>query len=151
MIKSKRRVKKQGSRRKGSARKRPADITIRRSTGRTEKFNRDRLASTTARSGVPFLMARDIAKKVTRQVRRESQGKKRKTVTARRVRNTIAEELRSRNARATLAYQGRGPAETSAKGTRLPKSKVGSADSDQHRAYRADRDSVIHDKSKYRS
>jgi hypothetical protein len=34
---------------------------------------------------------------------------------------------------------------------RFPKSRIGSADTEQHGAYRADRDSVLHDKSKRRT
>lgn len=48
------------------------DVVIRRSTGRVEKFDTDRMAQTVSRSGTPFLLARDIAKKVSRRVRTES-------------------------------------------------------------------------------
>lgn len=39
------------------------EIVVKRSSGRVEKFDTNRLAQTVSRSGVPFLMARDIAKK----------------------------------------------------------------------------------------
>ncbi|MEO9319849.1 MAG: hypothetical protein ABI361_04175 [Nitrososphaera sp.] len=48
------------------------DIVIRRSTGRTERFDSDRMAQTVSRSGTPFMLAKDIAEKVSRRVRTES-------------------------------------------------------------------------------
>jgi hypothetical protein len=44
-------------------------LTIRRSSGRREKFNMERMAQTVSRSGVPFIMARDISKKIARKVK----------------------------------------------------------------------------------
>jgi hypothetical protein len=92
------------------------DIVIRRSSGRKEKFDTERLAQTVGRSGVPFLMARDIAKKATRKIKsqvRSKQGKKKLqapksklaasskskpiVVKAGQVRNIVSEELRDRN------------------------------------------------------
>ncbi len=55
---------------------------ISRSSGRKEKFDIDRMSQMTSRSGVPFLMARDIAKNVSRQIRSEAKGESKKTVTA---------------------------------------------------------------------
>ena len=49
-------------------------LTIKRSSGRKEKFNTDRMAQTVGRSGVPFMMARDIAKKVTKKIKKGSYG-----------------------------------------------------------------------------
>ena len=132
---------------KKPARKKPAVITVRRSSGRKEKFNTERLASTTSRSGVPFLMARDIANKVTKQVRRESRGKSRKTVTGGRIRKIVGDELRNRNPIVASAYDGGSP-QVPGQGARLPKPTIGNADTDQHVTYRADLDSVMHDKSK---
>ena len=43
--------------------KKEQQIVIRRSSGRKEKFDADRMAQTVGRSGIPFLMARDVAKK----------------------------------------------------------------------------------------
>lgn len=131
--------------------RRKAAITIRRSSGRKEKFNPDRMASTTSRSGVPFLMARDIAKGVSKKIKIEAKGKSKKIVTAGRVRNMIAGELRDRNQHATASsYAGEMPENTQRGSSKVSphESPVGSADTDQHNAYRADRDSVLHDRSK---
>jgi transcriptional regulator NrdR family protein len=46
-------------------------ITIKRSSGRKEKFDTERMSQTVGRSGVPFLMARDVAKKVSRKIEHE--------------------------------------------------------------------------------
>jgi hypothetical protein len=45
---------------------------IRRSSGRKEKFDVDRMSQTTSRSGVPFMMARDIAKNVSKDISSEA-------------------------------------------------------------------------------
>jgi hypothetical protein len=108
------------------------DISITRSSGRKEKFNTDRMTQTVSRSGVPFMMARDIAKTVTKKIKKESgrgqqrhvvktknqkqeriAGRRKKTVTASRVRSLIAEELHDRN-RADIAasYSGKIPENT---------------------------------------
>ena len=107
-------------------------ITVRRSSGRKEKFDTDRMAQTVGRSGVPFLMARDVAKKVSGKIKQEarnqqSKGKdnnnnsnksnptqlKEKTVTGSRVRKLVASELRDRN-RSDIAasYSGQVPENT---------------------------------------
>jgi transcriptional repressor NrdR len=107
-------------------------ITIRRSSGRKEKFDTNRMAQTVSRSGVPFLMARDVAKKVSGKIKQEahnqqSKGKdnnnnnnksnptqlKEKTVTGSRVRKLVASELRDRN-RSDIAasYSGQVPENT---------------------------------------
>lgn len=106
-------------------------ITIRRSSGRKEKFDTNRMAQTVSRSGVPFLMARDVAKKVSGKIKqeahnRQSKGKdnnnsnksnptqlKEKTVTGSRVRKLVASELRDRN-RSDIAasYSGQVPENT---------------------------------------
>jgi vancomycin resistance protein YoaR len=85
------------------------------------------MAQTVSRSGVPFLMARDVAKKVSNKLKQESytpQTKRRKnnkkptqpkekTVTASRVRKLVANELRDRN-RSDIAasYSGQVPENT---------------------------------------
>ena len=146
--------RKRGTVKKKTVRKRrkPAEITVRRSSGRKENFDRERLASTVGRSGVPFLMARDVAKKVTRQIRIESRGRKKKTVTGGRVRRIVGEELGRRSRKVATAYRGSRPQNTLPKHRQsLPKPHVGHADTDQHGVYRADRDSVMHDKSKRRT
>ena len=105
--------------------KKEQPIVIRRSSGRKEKFDTNRMAQTVSRSGVPFLMARDVAKKVSNKLKRESytpQTKrnkskrtepKEKTVTATRVRKLVANELRDRN-RSDIAasYSGQVPENT---------------------------------------
>jgi hypothetical protein len=132
--------RKSGVPKKKRARKKTA-ITIRRSSGRKEKFDLDRMASTTSRSGVPFLMARDIAKNVSKQIKSEAKGKSSKTVTAGRVRNMVAKELRNRNQQAAAAsYVGDTPANTHEGRAKVHphESPIGSADSD----------SILHDRSK---
>ena len=109
--------------------KKEQQIVIRRSSGRKEKFDTDRMAQTVARSGVPFLMARDVAKKVSNKLKQESYTPqikrsknnnkskptqpKEKTVTASRVRKLVANELRDRN-RSDIAasYSGQVPENT---------------------------------------
>jgi hypothetical protein len=99
------------------------EIVVKRSSGRVEKFDTNRLAQTVSRSGVPFLMARDIAKKATRKIKsqikspvRDENRKNKKTgrratslgrksspkpkpvvVTASQVRNLVVDELQDRN------------------------------------------------------
>ena len=99
------------------------EIVVKRSSGRVEKFDTDRLAQTVSRSGVPFLMARDIAKKATKKIKsqirspvREDNHMNKKTgkrtvsrgrksspkpepvvVTASQVRNLVVNELQDRN------------------------------------------------------
>lgn len=136
-------------RKKRAARKKPAAITVRRSSGRKEKFDLDRMAKTTSRSGVPFLMARDVAKGVSKQIKSEAKGKSKKTVTAGRVRKMIAGELRNRNENTVASsYGGEVPENIQRDMADFHKPPIGSADTDQHSAYRADRDSVLHDRSK---
>jgi hypothetical protein len=103
-------------------------ITIRRSSGRKEKFDTNRMAQTVSRSGVPFLMARDIAKKVSGKIKQEDRNQqskgnnsnksiptqlKEKTVTGSRIRTLVASELRDRN-RSDIAasYSGQVPENT---------------------------------------
>jgi hypothetical protein len=106
-------------------------ITVKRSSGRKEKFDTNRMAQTVSRSGVPFLMARDVAKKVSGKIKQEagnqqSKGKdnnnsnksnltqlKEKTVTGSRVRKLVTSELRDRN-RSDIAesYSGQVPQNT---------------------------------------
>ena len=99
------------------------EIVVKRSSGRVEKFDTNRLAQTVSRSGVPFLMARDIAKKATKKIKsqirspvREDNHMNKKTgkrtasrgrksspkpepvvVTASQVRNLVVNELQDRN------------------------------------------------------
>jgi hypothetical protein len=90
------------------------EIVIKRSSGRKEKFDTNRMAQTVGRSGVPFLMARDVAKTVSNKIKHEAytqqqtKGRrsgnkskptqlKEKTVTSSRIRNLVSNELRDRN------------------------------------------------------
>lgn len=92
------------------------EVVIRRSTGRKEKFDTNRMAQTVSRSGVPFLMARDVAKKVSTKIRKDSnksrnrEAKREKTVNGSRIRNLVENELRDRN-RSDIAdsYSGQVP------------------------------------------
>ena len=114
------------------------EIVVKRSSGRVEKFDTNRLAQTVSRSGVPFLMARDIAKKATKKIKSQirspvkedshmnkktrkktvSRGRKSSpkpkrepvVVTASQVRNLVADELQDRN-RPDIAssYTGHSP------------------------------------------
>lgn len=105
-------------------------ISIKRSSGRKEKFDTDRMAQTVGRSGVPFLMARDIAKKVSNKIIHEADARrqqtkrrnsnkskskhlKEKTVAGSRIRNLVSNELRNRN-RSDIAasYSGQTPENT---------------------------------------
>ena len=130
-------------------------INIRRSSGRKEKFDVNRMAQTTGRSGVPFVMARDIAKNVSKKIIRseaKESNNQEKTVTAAKVRDMIAEELQNRNEQTKASsYVGQVPENTqndsSGHGGRYV-APIGNADTRQHEAYRADGDSVMHDQSK---
>ena len=109
---------------KGGARARKRKFTSRnvggiivRTSGRREKFDADRMAKTVGRSGVPYLMARDIAKKVSRKLlarKASTTGRKTRSprrVSARTVRKLVANELRQRNRPDIAAsYAGEMPA-----------------------------------------
>ncbi len=111
------------------------EIVVKRSSGRVEKFDTNRLAQTVGRSGVPFLMARDIAKKATKKIksqirspvrednhmnktgkrtvsggRKSSPKREPVVVTASQVRNLVVDELQDRN-RPDIAssYTGHSP------------------------------------------
>jgi len=45
------------------------EIAIKRSSGRKEKFDTNRMAQTVSRSGVPPVMANDVAKKVSTKIK----------------------------------------------------------------------------------
>jgi transcriptional repressor NrdR len=130
----KRRTKRQSSkaavktRRKRRTKK--SDIIIKRTSGRREKFETDKMAKTVSRSGTPFLLARDVAKTVSEKVLRkgddttaaeEKEGKEKMRasspstieVDAGEVRKMVADELRERN-RPDIAssYSGERPENT---------------------------------------
>ncbi len=105
-----------------------SDVIIKRTSGRREKFETDKMAQTVSRSGTPFLLARDVAKTVTEKVMRkgsdttatEGGEEKRRTsspstieVHAVEVRKMVAEELKERN-RPDIAssYSGERPENT---------------------------------------
>jgi transcriptional repressor NrdR len=143
-------------------------ITIRRSSGRREKFNTERMAQTVSRSGVPFIMARDISKKIAKKVKNKSstspqQGRhksstekrrkisrKDRIITAGKVRQMVVEELIDRN-RPDIAksYSGN-PPENTAKNIN-DDSLVGKQqgiDKSSVNTQRSRRNEVIHDQSK---
>jgi hypothetical protein len=110
-------TKKRASQQKSKPEK---DIIIERSTGRKEKFDTNRLAQTSSRSGIPFVMAKDIAEKTTEKIQNsindiksnvksidESDQSNQRVgsmkseddiiVTAGQVKNLVAKELQTRN------------------------------------------------------
>jgi hypothetical protein len=110
-------TKKRGSEQKNKPEK---DIVIERSTGRKEKFDTNRLAQTSSRSGIPFVMAKDIAEKTTEKIKNSINDQKSKVkstdesdqinqtsvnkkseseivVTAGQVKRLVAKELQGRN------------------------------------------------------
>jgi transcriptional repressor NrdR len=104
-----------------------SDIIIKRTSGRREKFETDKMAQTVSRSGTPFLLARDVAKTVSEKVMRKGNdttategGEEGRTssastieVDAGEVRKMVAEELKERN-RPDIAssYSGERPENT---------------------------------------
>lgn len=113
--------------RKKVVNKQSQGVTIRRSSGRKETFSTDRMGQTVSRSGVPFLMARDIAKTVAKKIgnvstkshsqdqrkKQKKTSKRDKIISAGKVRQLVAEELRDRN-RPDIAnsYSGNPPENT---------------------------------------
>jgi hypothetical protein len=144
--------------------KQQQQIVIRRSSGRKEKFDINRMARTVGRSGVPFLMARDISKKVSNKIKAEAYAQqqktrrrrstsssnrtkptqlKEKTVTASRIRNLISNELRDRN-RSDIAasYSGQIPENT------LPQEDLKDKEPTIADTAAANRNRILHDQSK---
>ncbi|MFL6507604.1 MAG: hypothetical protein ACJ704_06665 [Nitrososphaeraceae archaeon] len=137
------------------------EIVIKRSTGRKEKFDTNRMAQTVGRSGVPFLMARDVAKKVSNKIKHEAytqqqtKGRrsssnrskptqlKEKTVTASKIRNLVSNELRDRN-RSDIAasYSGQTPENT------LPEENLKDNQPTIADTSATNRNRVLHDQSK---
>ncbi|MDQ4014597.1 MAG: hypothetical protein M3136_02405 [Thermoproteota archaeon] len=129
----KKRTKRQSSRATGKTRRKKrtkkSDIIIKRTSGRREKFETDKMAKTVSRSGTPFLLARDVAKTVSEKVLRkgddatatEKEGEEKMRasspstieVDAGEVRKMVADELRERN-RPDIAssYSGERPENT---------------------------------------
>ena len=138
----------------------PPQIAIKRSSGHKERFDTNRMAQTVGRSGVPFLMARDVAKKVSNKIKnevytqRQTKGRrssnkskrtqqKEKTVTASRIRNLVSNELRDRN-RGDIAasYSGQTPENT------LPHEDLKDKEPAISDTTAANRNRVLHDQSK---
>jgi hypothetical protein len=136
------------------------ELVIKRSSGRKEKFDTNRMAQTVGRSGVPFLMARDVAKTVSNKIKHEAQQQakgrrsgssnkskptqlKERTVTATRIRNLVSNELRDRN-RSDIAasYSGQTP-ENPLPAQNLKDNQPTVADTSA-----ANRNRVLHDQSK---
>ena len=141
-------------------------ITIRRSSGRREKFSTDRMAQTVSRSGVPFMMARDISKRIakrvknqpsvsTKQRRNRNTTEKRKVprgnkiITAGKVRQMVAEELVGRN-RPDIAnsYAGNPPENTTKHIYESTVGKQQGIDKSSVDTQHSRRNEVIHDQSK---
>jgi transcriptional repressor NrdR len=111
------------SRTRRNKRTKMSDIVIKRTSGRREKFETNKMAQTVSRSGTPFLLARDVAKIVSEKVMRKDnaqgeEGKKGSSpstieVDGGEVRRMVAEELRERN-RPDIAssYSGEQPENT---------------------------------------
>jgi hypothetical protein len=51
------------------------DIILKRSSGREEKFDTNKLTQTVSRSGVSFPVARDLAKSITKKIKKSAQNK----------------------------------------------------------------------------
>jgi hypothetical protein len=115
------------SRTRRNKRTKTSAIIIKRTGGRREKFETNKMAQTVSRSGTPFLLARDVAKTVSEKVMRKDndahagqgeEGRKGSShstieVDGGEVRRMVAEELRERN-RPDIAssYSGEQPENT---------------------------------------
>ena len=137
------------------------ELVIKRSSGRKEKFDTNRMAQTVGRTGIPFLMARDVAKTVSNKIKHEAQQQakgtrkssnkskptqpKEKTVTASRIRNLVSNELRDRN-RSDIAasYSGQTPENT------LPEEDLKDKQPTIADTSTTNRNRVLHDQSKRR-
>jgi transcriptional repressor NrdR len=141
-------------------------VAIRRSSGRREKFSTDRMVQTVSRSGVPFMLARDITKTVTNKIRNtlpsqdqvqlKSRGKNQKKVSKRdkiisagKVRHLVAEELRDRN-RPDIAnsYSGNRPENTTTQGYSRIDDKQQGLEKFSVNTQHSRRNEVVHDQSK---
>ena len=132
-------------------------LIVKRSSGRHEKFDANKMTQTVSRSGVPFLMARDVSKNVSNKIRKDvsgvqaRQGTKDKTVSADQIRAQVAAELRDRN-RSDIAasYSGQTPENTL--GDQFQKQnqndRISVTGATQHTRQPANRNRVIHDMSK---
>jgi hypothetical protein len=154
------------SRRAAPGRRRQArqkvNITIRRSSGRIERFNPDRMAQTISRSGTPFLVAREVAKTVSREVSQESSAiaktvenakMHRKSQVARTIqvdgqglRRRVAEELVRRNrSDAARAYVGNKPENSTAATNAVGKDMIGRSRQPRSKSQAAKRSKLVYD------
>jgi hypothetical protein len=145
--------------------RRERSVYVKRSSGRQVKFDSHRMTQTVSRSGVPFLMARDITKKVVRKIGRR-QGNKEMTkgskstrysnsqrnkntkeviIPGSEIRSMISEELRNRN-RSDIAgsYEGQSPSNPRLEQDESIDSTVPSLHN-----VTTPKTNIIHDKSKY--
>jgi hypothetical protein len=166
-IKSKRseRIHKTGRVTKKTHPRKERSIYVKRSSGRQEKFDSHRMTQTVSRSGVPFLMARDITKKVVRKIGRKQRNKemsnsskstrnsnlqrnkntKEVIIPGNEIRSMISEELRNRN-RSDIAgsYEGQSPSNP-----RIERGEnIDSTVPTLHNVT-TPKTNIIHDKSKY--
>jgi hypothetical protein len=144
--------------------KKERPIYVTRSSGRQEKFDSHRMTQTVSRSGVPFLMARDITKKVVRKIghrqinkemrnakpTRNSKSQRNKNtkeviIPGNKIRSMITEELHNRN-RSDIAasYEGQSPSNS-----RLEQAESIDSNAPSLHGVTTPKTNIIHDKSKY--
>ena len=145
--------------------KKEKPLYVKRSSGRQEKFDSHRMTQTVSRSGVPFLMARDITKKVVRKIgsrqRNKETGKSSRStrnsnsqrikktkeviIPGNEIRGLISEELRNRN-RSDIAgsYEGQSPSNP-----RLEQDEGIDPTVPALHNVTTPKTNIIHDKSKY--
>jgi transcriptional repressor NrdR len=144
---------------------RQKSLYIKRSSGRQEKFDKHRMTQTISRSGVPFLMARDITNTVVRRINSRQRGTgmyksskspkklnleqkkngKEAIIQGNEIRNMVTEELRNRNRTDIAAsYDGQSPNDM-----RLDNDENIESTAPTVRNVTASRTSIMHDKSKY--
>jgi hypothetical protein len=140
-------------------------IYVKRASGRQEKFDSRRMTQTVSRSGVPFLMARDITKKVVRKIGSRQRNKemskssgstrnpnsqrikktKQVIIPGNEIRSMVSEELRIRN-RSDIAgsYEGQSPSNP-----RLEQDEGIDPTVPAFHNVTTPKTNIIHDKSKY--
>ena len=99
--KNKKTTSRKGTRKTRKAGK-PKSLTIRRTSGRKEKFDKEKMVQTVSRSGTPYPMARDVAKTVSRKVARNSEKLGKRSgeeieIDGHAVRKMVMKELKDRN------------------------------------------------------
>ena len=94
-------------------------IVVKRSSGRHEKFDTHRMTQTVSRSGVPFLMARDVAENISNKIR--------KKVTARqdsRIKKKDNKHRMSANVKAIVGNVSKRPAEEAVENKTVSASQI---------------------------